>query len=169
MFFKQQAQPPRFHSIKYMKSKKTFAEKAYSTTQVEYSKTQVRIIDMLHELGIMNTRITQSGDDYVVEFLVSLRENEGARKVRINVPVVYEDWMSPKRREKERDKVFRVLYYNLKNRFVSVVNHLREFEEEFLNDLVIMNKGKEIRIGDLIAPKYKEMLKTGKVAVMHLQ
>ena len=149
--------------------KKTFAEKAYSTTQVDYSKTQSRIIDMLHELGIMNTRITQSGDDYVVEFLVALRENEGARKVRINVPVEYQDWMTSKRRERERDKIFRVLFYNLKNRFVSVTNHLREFEEEFLNDLVIMNNGKEMRIGDLIAPKYKEMLKDNKVAVMHLQ
>lgn len=151
------------------KDKRTFAEKAYSTTQVDYSQTQVRIIDMLHELGIMNTRITQSGNDYVVEFLVALRENEGARKVRINVPVNYEDWMTPKRRERERDKTFRVLFYNLKNRFVSVTNHLREFEEEFLSDLVIMNNGKEMRVGDLIAPKYKEMLKDGKVAVMHLQ
>lgn len=149
--------------------KKTFAEKAYTTTQVDYSKTQVKIIDMLHELGIMNTRITQSGDDYVVEFLVALRENEGARKVRINVPVEYQDWMTSKRRERERDKIFRVLFYNLKNRFVSVTNHLREFEEEFLNDLVIMNNGQEMRIGDLIAPKYKEMLKDNKVAVMHLQ
>lgn len=151
------------------KDKRTFAEKAYSTTQVEYSQTQARIIDMLHSLGIMNTRITQSGDDYVVEFLVAMRPDENPRKVRINVPVNYEEWMKPKRRLRERDKTFRVLFYNLKNRFVSVSNHLREFEEEFLSDLVIMNKGVEMRVGDLIAPRYKEMLKTGKVAVMHLQ
>jgi hypothetical protein len=151
-----------------MNNKKTFAEKAYSTTQVEYSKTQAKIIDMLHELGIVDTRITQSGDDYIVEFLVALRENEGARNVRINVPVIYEHWMSPKRREHERDKVFRVLFYNLKNRFVSVVNHLREFEEEFLNDLVIMNHGVEMRIGDIVAPQYKELIKSSSIPVMHL-
>lgn len=151
------------------KNKKTFAEKAYTTTQVDYSQTQVRIIDMLHELGIMNTRITQSGDDYVVEFLVAMRKDENPRKVRINVPVSYEEWMTPKRRIRERNKTFRVLFYNLKNRFVSVTNHLREFEEEFLSDLVIMNNGKEMRVGDLIAPRYKDLLKTDKVAVLHLQ
>lgn len=147
---------------------KTFAEKAYQTTMVEYSKTQEKIIDMLHELGIMNTRITQSGNDYVVEFLVALQKGESQRKVRINVPVYYESWMSQKRKNKERDKVFRVLLYNLKNRFVSVSNRLREFEEEFLSDLIIVNNGKEMRVGDLIAPRYKEMLKNGKVAVLHI-
>lgn len=147
-----------------MKTRKTFAEKAYKQTQLDASYTQERINTMLEELGISQVRITRLGSNYMVEFVVNMYKNEAPRKVRINVPIDgdYGD------NERQKNSIFRVLYYNLKNRFVSVQNGLKEFEEEFLADLVVMVDGEEKRVGDIIAPRYKEMLKANQAPVFHI-
>lgn len=147
---------------------KTFAEKAYKQTKVDYSLTQGKIVDMLNELNITNVRITQQGTDYSVEFLVRLQPNESFRKVRINVPFTSELGESISKQHKHKNQIFRVLYYHLKDKFVAVQNGLKEFEEEFLADLVIISNGKEQRLGDVIVPHYKSQLKEGKVAVLRI-
>jgi hypothetical protein len=153
---------PSLSQVKYMK---TFAEKAYQHTQIESSKSQEKIELMLEELGIRDVRFTKIGGNYIVEFLVNLHEGEKARKVRINIPVE-DTWKKGK--EGNKDQLFRVLFYNLKNRFVSIVSGLKEFEDEFLSDLVIIHEGKEVRIGDVLAPQYKALIKNSSVPVMHI-
>lgn len=148
-----------------MHNKKTFAEKAYQYTQIESSKSQEKIENMLEELGIRDVRFTKIGGNYMVEFLVNLHSNENQRKVRIEIPVE-DTWKKGK--EGNKDQLFRVLFYNLKNRFVSVVSGLKTFENEFLSDLVIIHQGKEMRIGDVIAPQYAALIKSSSVPVMHL-
>jgi hypothetical protein len=150
------------------KNNKTFAEKAYKTTKLDYSYSQGKIQDMLGELGIENVRFTQIGSDYSVEFLVKLQPNEHPRKVKIDVPINSELGESIRRQNKKRDAIFRVLYYHLKNRFVVVSNGLREFEEEFLSDLVMVVNGKEQRLGDMLVPKYKAQLKNKPLAVISI-
>lgn len=144
---------------------KTFAEKAYKHTKLDASYTQERINQMLEELGISQIRITRNGRDYTVEFIVNLYKGESPRKVRINVPV---GDVPEKNKEQQKNALFRVLFYNMKNRFVSVQNGLREFEEEFLSDLVVVVDGEEKRVGDIIAPRYKEMLKANQAPVFHI-
>ena len=144
---------------------KTFADKAYKHTYIDASTTELKINGMLEELGISQMRVTRAASNYVVEFIVKMYEGEASRKVRINVPL---QEIGEKRGKQERDAMFRILYYNLKNRFVSVANGLREFEEEFLSDLVVMVDGQEQRVGDIIAPKYKKMLRDNKTPVFHI-
>lgn len=152
--------------MKRKKIKRNFAEKAYQTTEVDKEITQGQITKMLEQLGIENIRVTQQGNDYRIEFLVRLRHDESPRKVRIDVPFTPE--LEDKTIDITRKKniLFRVLYWHLKDKFVAVYNGLKEFEEEFLADLVIVHNGKEQRLGDVIVPKYKQQLKKGKVAVL---
>lgn len=144
---------------------KTFAEKAYQRTSLEASKTQEKIEMMLADLNIHNVRFTKLGLNYTVEFLAYPDQGNDMRKIQIKIPI--ED-TEKKGKMRNKDQIYRVLYHNLKNRFVSVVNGLKEFDEEFLSDLVIMHEGKEVRIGDVIAPEYRRLIQGSKVPVMHL-
>lgn len=142
-----------------MKGKRTFAEKAYQTTLIEAGDTQVKIQNMLEELGISHLRFTQDGPDYRVEFIVKLRTNEAPRKVQINVPLRSNLGESLRKKQQHKNAMFRVLFYHLKSRFVVITNGLREFEEEFLSDIVVTINGKEQRLGDVLAPEIKKQLK----------
>jgi len=140
------------------KPKKNFAQKAYTGTEVSAEMTQVNIVKMLEALGISETRVTSAGNQYTVEFVAKLQHDESPRKVRINVPLdtVGDEEMSE---EHKKDVVFRVFYWHLKNRFVAINRGLKEFESEFLDDIVIVYQGKEVRIGDIRVPEIKRQLK----------
>jgi hypothetical protein len=150
------------------KGKKTFAEKAYQTTQLDFGYTQQRITDMLNELGIDQTQITQDGTDYKVVFMVKLRPNEAPRKIMINVPVLTDLGETQKQRNRKKNAIFRVLFYHLKNRFVAVSNGLREFDEEFMTDIVVVVNGVEQRLGDMVVPEIKRQLKQDSRVVLKI-
>lgn len=141
-----------------MKKNKSFAEKAYRYTRIDAGMTQRRIEDMLAELGISNIRITRIGSDYTVEFIAQLKRDEHPRKVRMNIPIDSDLGEDDKSQERQKNKIFRVLYWHLKSKFVSVQNGLKEFEAEFLDDIVIIHNGKEMRIGDVMVPEIKRQL-----------
>lgn len=149
------------------KDKRTFADKAYVKTTVEYQDTQAKITKMLEQLNIHDVRFTRYQGDWKIEFIVVMRENEHPRKVQIKVPIdsnYDEKYMNE---DQKLNQLFRVAYHNLKNRFVSVTNGLKEFEDEFLSDLVIMYEGKEVRVGDILAPQYQVLIKNHSVPVLH--
>lgn len=148
---------------------KTFAEKAYKYTQIESGRTQSQITDMLNDIGITDVRVTQIGQDYQFEFYVKLRHDEAPRKVRIELPILTELGEKPRSFAKRKNVLFRVLYYHLKDKFVAISNGIKEFEEEFLADLVIVADGKEQRLGDIIVPQYKHQLKKGSVAILNIK
>ncbi len=150
------------------KRKKPFSQTAYTGTQVEAEHTQEQIVKMLEQLGITHVRITKRGSDYEVEFLVKLRNNEGQRKVRINLPVNLELEDREMNKDRKKNIMFRVLFHHLKDKFVVIQRGLKEFEEEFLADLVIISNGEERRLGDVIVPQYKAQLKGAKVAVLNI-
>jgi len=112
--------------------------------------------------------MTRDGLNYVFEFIVNMYKDQTPRKVRINVPLEDVSAKTEKGREQEKNALMRILYYSLKNRFVTVTNGLKEFEQEFLDDLVIMVDGKEQRVGDVIAPAYKQMLSENRTPVFHI-
>lgn len=140
---------------------KTFAEKAYKQTHIDASATEAKIADMLLELGISQMRSTRDGDDYVFEFIVKMYEGQAPRKVRINVPILSGEAKTKRGMEMQKNAMFRVLYYNLKNRFVTVTNGLKEFEDEFAMDLVVKVNGGEYRLGDILVPSIKKQLADG--------
>ena len=152
-----------------IKEPKNFAQKAYRYTHLEAGETQAKITDMLNELGISDVRITQSGTDWTAEFIVKMRHDEAPRKIRINLPFDKNLGEDYKWQKKRKDAIFRVLYWHLRSRFISVQNGLKELENEFLDDLVVMHKGQEMRLGDILVPKYKEMLKHSQVAVFSIK
>lgn len=151
-----------------MKKNKSFAEKAYQSTKLDFGYTQSKIQNMLNEVGITNVRITQIGDEYTVEFIVRLRHSEAPRKVRINVPYITESGDSLKKKANKKNALFRVLFYHLKNRFVAVSNGLREFDEEFAQDIVVTVNGKEQRLGDILVPEIKRQLRTNDKVVLKI-
>jgi hypothetical protein len=147
------------------KRKLTFAQKAYLTTKVPAGNTRAQIEKMLEGLNITETRITKVGSDYTVEFLVKMNTQEFPRKIKIDVPINSELGEDLKTAEKKKNMVFRVLYWHLRNKFIAVAKGLKEFEEEFMSDLVIKVGKDEVRLGDIILPKYKAQLKNHAVAV----
>lgn len=146
--------------------KKNFAERAYQTTTVDINFSEGQIIKMLESLGIVNIQITRVASDYRLEFFAQLRKDEMARKVRIDIPFMKELEDKNVDIEHKKNVLFRVLYWHLKDRFVAIQNGLREFEEEFLSDLVVMYNNKEVRLGSILVPQYKKQLKDNKLAVV---
>lgn len=143
---------------------KPLVERAYKYTELEAGQSKEKIEQMLNEIGITEIRFTQTNGMHQIEFMVKMQANEYPRKVRINVPVDLDD--DDKERTKKR--LFRVLYHHLKDKFVAIRSGLKEFEEEFLADIVIMHEGKEMRLGDVLTPQIKAKLKNSPIAVLSL-
>ena len=123
---------------------------------------------MMNEIGINDVRITQVGNDFMLEFMAKMRHNEQPRLVRINIPFTPELEDTEKQKKRKKNVLFRVLFYHLKDKFVAISRGLREFEEEFLPDLVVQHNGKQERLGDILVPKYKKMLQKGSVAIFRI-
>jgi len=149
--------------------KKTFAEKAYQGTSVDKERSQTKIQRMLEELGITDVRFTRVGDNHTVEFIVRLQRDEHPRKVRMDLLFNNAELDDDELRHGHRENVlFRQFYWHIRNKFIAIYAGLKEFEEEFLADLIIFADGKEQRLGDVIVPQYKHQLKSSKVAIMRL-
>lgn len=141
------------------KQKLNFAEKAYKSTQIDFNQTQGKITTMLEELNINKVRFTKDGSDYQIEFIVKLSNEEAPSKVRVLLPFPSELGETSKQEIQRRNKLFRVAFYHLKNRFVAVANHVREFHEEFAMDIVVTVNGVEQRLGDMVVPEIRRQLK----------
>jgi len=147
----------------------SFADKAYKTTRLDYRYTQDKIMDMMGQIGILKVRIEEEGEDYVLEFMAKLRHNEAERLVRMNLPHTPELEDTIKQAQNKKNVLFRVLFYHLKDKFIAINRGLKEFEEEFLADLVVEDNGEMKRLGDIIVPKYKNMLKQGDRAIFKIK
>ena len=147
----------------------SFADKAYKTTRLDYRYTQEKIMDMMEQSGILKVRIEKEGEDFVLEFMAKLRHNEAERMVRMNIPYTPELEDTVRQAQNKKNVLFRVLFYHLKDKFIAINRGLKEFEEEFLADLVIEDNGVMKRLGDVIAPKYKAMLRHSNKAVFKIK
>jgi len=144
-----------------MKQIKSWANKAYKNTQVNWAKTQAGIYKMLGELGIYQIRFTNLKDKFALEFLVELEEGQKPRGVRIICPIKYQGEDEIKR-TRELNIVHRILFNHLKAKFIAIQTGLTEFEEEFMAHLLITdNKGNSSTIGDLMLPQYKKAIENG--------
>lgn len=145
-----------------MKQIKSWANRAYKTTSVNWAKTQAAIYKLLGELGIYQIRFTNLKNKFALEFLVELEEGQKPRAVRIVVPIKY-DGDDDVKRTKELNVVHRVLFNHLKAKFIAVQTGLTEFEEEFMAHLLIIDaNGNSSTVGDLMLPQYKKAIESGK-------
>jgi len=151
------------------KAELTFADKAYKTTRLDYGYTQEKIMEMMSDIGILKVRIEEEGEDFVLEFMARLRHNEAERMVRINIPHTPELEDTIRQAQNKKNVIFRVLFYHLKDKFIAINRGLKEFEEEFLADLVVEENGEMKRLGDILVPKYKNMLRQGNKAVFKIK
>jgi len=147
----------------------TFADKAYKTTRLDYGYTQEKIMEMMADIGILKVSIEKEGNDFVLEFMAKLRYNEAERMVRMNIPYTPELEDTIRQAQNKKNVIFRVLFYHLKDKFIAINRGLKEFEEEFLADLVVEENGEMKRLGDILVPKYKNMLKQGNKAVFKIK
>jgi hypothetical protein len=134
---------------------------AYKGTDIHWSKSQTEIYKKLNELGIYDIRFTNLRDRFALEFLVTLPERDKPRAVRIIVPLrVQVD--DEKRRERELNRIHRVLLNHLKSKFVAITSGLSEFEEEFMSHLVITDKhGNSRTLGESLLPEYHKAIDSG--------
>lgn len=134
---------------------------AYKNTSVNWSKSQTDIVKMLTQRGIYQTRFTNLEKKFVIEFLAP-QEGQKPIGVRIVVPSNYVGDNEDKK-QKELNRMHRVLFYHLKAKFVAIDSGLTEFMEEFMPHLIIMDKnGNSSTMGQLLLPQYKDSLESGK-------
>ncbi|SRR6266436_888214 len=137
-------------------------KRAYTGTDVHWSKSQGHIHQMLNQLGIFDVRFTNVKDRFMLEFLVQLEDGGKPRAVRIVSPLK-DTGDSEERRTKELNIVHRMLVAHIKSKFVAIGRGLTEFEQEFMAHLVITDKnGNSRTMGEALLPQYRESIETGK-------
>src|SRR3990167_11239547 len=122
-----------------MKTAKWIQE-AYKGTQVNWAKTQTKIMEMLGQVGIDQIRFTSLPDRFVLEFMARLDERSIPKAVRIIIPLRIQKSDDPDKRNKELNIIHRIPLQHLKAKFVAIGNGLAEFESEFMAHLVITDK-----------------------------
>lgn len=141
---------------------------SYKGTIVHWSKSQTQIVKLLNQWGIYESRFTNLKDRFVLEFRAStdikkLMFKLGVQKgitVRIIVPFL--DSSDNKKRERELNRLHRVLLYHIKAKFVAIESGVTEFMEEFMPHLVIMDRsGNDTTLGQALLPQYKQSLDSG--------
>lgn len=140
----------------------TWIENAYKSTDVHWSKSQSKIMDMLGDVGINQIRFTSLEDKFVLEFVARLDDKSVPRAVRIAIPLSTNKEKDPKGHQKELNIIHRILLNHLKAKFVAIGNGLAEFEQEFMSHLVITDKsGNTSTMGETLLPQYRDNLEGG--------
>ena len=144
----------------YMKQPRWIID-AYKGTEIHWSKSQMEIHKKLNELDIYDVRFTNLRDRFALEFLVTLPGKDKPRAVRIVVPLSSQTG-EEKQRERELNRIHRVLVNHLKSKFVAIASGLSEFEEEFMSHLVITDKhGNSRTMGEALLPEYHKAIDSG--------
>jgi len=141
--------------------------KAYQGTNVNWSRSQVGITKLLNKYDVFESRFTNLEDKFVLEFRVT--ENKkivlgvGYQKgVTVRIIVPFQILKDLKKREKELNRLHRVLFHHLKAKFVAIENGVTEFMEEFMPHLVIIDKsGNSTTMGQALLPQYKKQIESG--------
>jgi len=132
--------------------------KAYKKTKVAWAKTQTRIVKLLNDRKIWETRFTNLKDKFVLEFKATNADQPIA--VRIIVPLTMQN--TENKQQQELNQMHRVLFHHLKAKFTAIDCGLTEFMEEFMPHLIIMDKnGNSTTMGQTLLPQYKKSLDSG--------
>ena len=141
--------------------------KTYQGTTVNWAKSQTQIVKLLNSKGIYENRFTNLEDKFVLEFRVQeskkLMFKIGVvNGITVRIVVPFSQFSDDKKRERELNRLHRVLFYHIKAKFVAIESGLTEFMEEFMPHLVIMDRtGNSTTLGQSLLPQYKKSLESG--------
>jgi hypothetical protein len=130
-------------------------------TDIPWATSQAEIARQLTELGMSAIRFTNQRDRFALEFVVTLPDREHPRGVRISVPLRThrED---ANQREREVNRLHRMLFHHLQSKFVVIAAGLSDFEAEFMPHLVITDHHGHARpLGEAWLPAYRKARESG--------
>ncbi len=132
------------------------SKQAYGNTSVNWLRSQSHIIGELQKYNITETRFTNLVEMTVLEFC---KKGNPPIGVRIKLPIKPD---KPQYKDKELNRMHRILFYHLKNKLIAVESGLSTFQEEFMPYLIMTGPSGSITLGELMLPQYKDSLTSGK-------
>ena len=112
--------------------KKTYRK--FEGTTIHWSKTQGEIIQLLLKTGISNSRFSNTDKGIVLEFVAMAKEINKPIPIRMILPM-------PSDKEQEKNRLHRVLFWYLDNKFEALRSGLvEELTKEFLPFIAFKTK-----------------------------
>lgn len=97
----------------------------FEGTSIHWTKTQAQLMEFLAAEGIKNSRFTNLEEGVVLEF-IAYEKSKKPVPIRMKLPL-------PKNDEKEINRIYRVFYWYLTNKFEAVRSGIiEEITREFL-------------------------------------
>ena len=129
--------------------RKIWKSKAYKNTKVDYIKSQIGISKLLNNNGIKDIQHSNFQDKAQIMFIKELKVEDKNMKVGVKVVV-------PDVEEKNRNQLYRALFYYLKAKFESltfgfVEEYNEAFVKEFMPYLIADKQGRTV--ADIVLPK----------------
>jgi hypothetical protein len=128
---------------------KIWKSKAYKNTKVDYVKSQTAISRLLNLNGIKDIQHSTYQSKATIIFIKELKVEDKMMKVGIKISV-------PEVDERNKNQLYRALFYYLKAKFESltfgfVEEYNEAFVKEFMPYLIVDKQGKTV--ADIILPK----------------
>ena len=134
--------------------KRVWKSKAYKNTKVDYIKTQIQIGKLLENNGIVEKQFTDSLEQEKTQIVFIKPLDFEGKKIKMGVKIII-----PNVVDKNRNQLYRALFYYLKAKFESlsfgfVEEYNEAFVKEFMPYLVVDRQGRTT--SDLILPKLSD-------------
>lgn len=98
----------------------------FEGTTIHWTKTQTQLMEFLNKEGIKNTRFTNMDEGVTLEFIAYEKASKRPIPIRMKLPL-------PKNDEREINRIYRVFYWYLTNKFEAVRSGIvEEITREFL-------------------------------------
>ena len=133
---------------------KIWKSKAYKNTKVDYVKSQVSISKLLNLNGIKDVQHSSIQDRVQIVFIKDLKVEDKMMKVGVKIQV-------PEVSDKNKNQLYRALFYYLKAKFESltfgfVEEYNEAFVKEFMPYLIADKQGRTI--ADIVLPKFNNAI-----------
>lgn len=122
--------------------------KPYSETKINWAVTQGHIQGMLEKFGVDGIQWTSGRieDEFILRLAFIHESESGKLSCQIDVPIP---------REKDRNRLTRMLYWFLKSKLEAVEAGFRDFEEEFLP--YILDPAQKKTLYQIAKPQLQEL------------
>ncbi len=135
---------------------KIWKSKAYSNTKVDYVKSQMGINKLLRDNGVEDSQHSNIQGKAQLMFLKELDVKGKMMKVGVKISI-------PDVTDKNRNQLYRAMFYYLKAKFESltfgfVEEYNEAFVKEFMPYLIADKQGKTI--ADIVLPKLNKAIGT---------
>ena len=129
--------------------KKLWKSKAYKNTKVDYAKSQIGINKLLNNNGIKDIQHSSFEDKVRILFIKELKVENKLMKVGVKIEI-------PEVEERNKNQLYRALFYYLKAKFESLTfGFVEEFNEAFVKEfmpyLIADKQGRTV--ADIVLPK----------------